>query len=256
MIKKFKIFISGNQKELKKERSAVKESILDNVVLRKFFDVFIFEELSAKGKSPAITYLKEVDDSNIYIGIIGNKYGTKGKDGLSPTEREFRRFLKRKRKQEILFYLKGRNDSKRDNELQKLIKTIKEDYIYKRFMNAEDLKNQILNSLIAYLDEQGMISKMPFDRLICREGKYSDIDEKEVKNFLKNRAVKLRVNIPKISIREFLIKTLKIVKEKDGELRPTNTAILFFGKNPQEYIPQSEIRIARFKGTTCIVVID
>jgi len=256
MIKKFKVFISGNQKELKKERLAIKEAILGNAVLRKFFDVFIFEELPAKGRSPLMTYLKEVDDSDIYIGIIGNKYGTKGRDGLSPTEREFRRFLKSKRQKELLFYIKGRDDSKRDKDLQRLIKVIKKDYIYRRFMATEELKNQILNSLIAYLDEQGIISRMPFDHLICREADYSDIDEKEVKNFLKNRAIKLKVNIPKISVREFLIKTLKTIKEKDGELKPTNTAILFFGKNPQDYIPQSEIRIARFKGTMRIEFID
>jgi hypothetical protein len=87
MIKKFKVFISGNQKELKKERLAVKEVILGNAVLRKFFDVFMFEDLPAKGKSPAMTYLKEVDGSDIYIGIIGNEYGAKGKDGFSATGR-------------------------------------------------------------------------------------------------------------------------------------------------------------------------
>ena len=97
MIRKFKVFVSGNQKELKEERLAVKEVILGTAVLKDFFDVFIFEELTATGRSPVFTYLKEVDDSDIYIGIVGNEYGTKSKDGLSPTEREFRRFLKSKR---------------------------------------------------------------------------------------------------------------------------------------------------------------
>jgi predicted HTH transcriptional regulator len=256
MITKFKIFISGNQKELKEERLAVKEAILGNTVLSNFFDVFIFEELPAKGKPPALTYLKEVDDSNIYIGIIGNEYGIKGKDGLAPTEREFRRFLRSKKGKEILFYIKGRDDSKRDKDVLRLIKGLREDYIYKRFITTEELKNQILNSLISFLDEQGAISKMPFDSRICKEAKYSDLDEKEVKNFLRTRAIKLKVDIPKISIREFLIKTLKIVKEENAELKPTNTALLFFGKQPQEYIPQSEIRIARFRGTTRIEFID
>lgn len=256
MIAKFKVFISGNQKELKEERLAVKEAILANAVLKNFFDVFIFEELPAKGKSPATAYLKEVDNSDIYIGIIGKDYGIKGKDGLAPTESEFRRFLKCKRQKELLFYIKGRDDTKRDGDTQKFIKIIREDYIYKRFITTEELKNQVVNSLITYLDEQGVISKVPFDHLICREAKYSDIDEKEVRSFLENRAIKLKVNVPKISIKDFLIKTLKVVKKQNGELKPTNTAILFFAKNPQEYIPQSEIRIACFKGTTRISFID
>jgi hypothetical protein len=74
MIKKLKIFVSGNQKELREERLAVREAILGAAVLRKFFDVFIFEELPATGRSPVFTYLKEVDDSDIYIGIVGKKY--------------------------------------------------------------------------------------------------------------------------------------------------------------------------------------
>ena len=256
MIKKFKVFISANQKELKEERLAVKEAILNNAVLRKFFDVFIFEELPAKGKSPAAAYLKEVDNSDIYIGILGKDYGVKGKNGLAPTEREFRRFLKFKEQRELLFYIKGRDDKKRDRDIQRFIKIIKEDYIYRRFLNTEELKNRLLNSLISFLDEQGVISKAPFDQLICREATYSDIDEKEVKSFLENRAIKLKVNIPKISIKDFLVKTLKVVKRQNGELKPTNTAILFFGKDPQRFIPQSEIRIARFKGATRLSFID
>ena len=49
---------------------------------------------------------------------------------------------------------------------------------------------------------------------------------------------------------------MKVIKEIHGELKPTNTGLLFFGKNPSEYIPQNEIRIARFKGVTRLETID
>lgn len=42
----------------------------------------------------------------------------------------------------------------------------------------------------------------------------------------------------------------------DGQLRPTNAGLLFFGKNPSEFIPQNEIRIARFKGAARETFID
>ena len=100
---KYKIFVSANQKELKEERAAIKEIINNNSTLRDFFDVFLFEDLPAKGKSPVSTYLKQVDGSDIYIGLIGNEYGTKDKDGFCPTEKELRRFIKAKPKGEILF---------------------------------------------------------------------------------------------------------------------------------------------------------
>jgi len=245
---KYRIFISSNQKELKEERIAVKEIITSNSVLREFFDVFLFEDLPTKGRSPVSTYLKQVDNSGIYIGIIGNEYGAKSKDGLSPTEREFKRFAKPKLSREVLIFIKGKDDAKRDKETQRFIKTITGSCIYKRFANTDELKAQVLNSLISFLDEKWMFSKIPFDRAISREAEYEAIDEKEVRDFLENRAIKLKVDIPKISIKDFLIKTIKVVKDENGQLKPTNAALLFFGKNPSEYIPQNEIRIARFKG--------
>jgi hypothetical protein len=39
---KFKIFISGAQKELKAERRAVKDSVLKDPLLPEYFDVFLF----------------------------------------------------------------------------------------------------------------------------------------------------------------------------------------------------------------------
>ncbi|HDP70174.1 MAG TPA: DUF4062 domain-containing protein [Actinobacteria bacterium] len=253
---KYKIFISGNQREFKEERFAVKEIIINNSTLRDCFDVFLFEDLPAKGKSPISTYLKEVENNDIYIGIVGNEYGVKDKDGLSPTEKEFQRFIKIKPQGEILIFIKGKDDFKKDKDTQRFIKIIKESYIYKRFTNVDELKAQVLSSLISYLDNKGILSKMPFDRTICREAGYEAIDEKEVKDFLENRAIKLKVDIPKISTRDFLAKTLKVIKEEDGQFKPTNTGLLFFGKNPSKFIPQNEIRIARFRGAMRTEFID
>src|SRR3989338_333783 len=253
---RYKIFVSANQKEIKEESLSVKEIIINNSTLREFFDVFLFEDLPAKGKPPASTYLKQVDNSDIYIGIVGNEYGIKGKDGISATEREFRRFIKTEHQKESIIFIKGRNDSKRDKDTQRFIKTVKDSFIYKRFTNTDELKTQVLNSLISYLDDKRVFSKTPFDKTLCYEAEYEAIDEYEVKDFLENRAIKLKVDVPKISIKNFLIKTLKVVKEGDGKLQPTNACLIFFGKNPSEYIPQNEIRIARFRGLTRTEFID
>ncbi|OGF45989.1 MAG: hypothetical protein A2452_02565 [Candidatus Firestonebacteria bacterium RIFOXYC2_FULL_39_67] len=255
---RYAVFVSANQKELRDERFAISELVNSNATLRNVFDVFLFENLPAKGKSPTLTYLKQVDNSDIYICIIGNEYGIKGKDGLSATEREFRRFLKKKQKGEVLFFIKGSNkeDSKRDPDTQKLLKTIKDNYIYKRFGNVDELKTQVLSSFVCCIDEAGAINKDPFDQIACSESKYSDIDENEVRAFLENRSVKLKVKVPKITIKEFLFKTLKVLKKKEDKFIPTNTALLFFGKNPADFIPQSEIRIARYEGVARSKFID
>jgi predicted HTH transcriptional regulator len=255
-MKKHKVFVSACQEELREERFAIREVVYGNPTLRSFFDVFLFEDLSAKGKSPVSIYLKNVDDSDIYVGIIGNDYGDKGKDGFSPTEREFRRFVKSNPQGEILVFIRGRDDSKRNRDTQKFIGTIRNSYIYRPFANVDELKTQVLSSLVSYLDEKGILSKIPFDHAICREAGYEAIDEKEVRYFLENRAIKLNVDIPRISIKDFLVKTLRVVKEEKEGLKPTYAGLLFFGENPSEHIPQNEIRIARFKGVTRTEFID
>ncbi|MBU4312415.1 MAG: DUF4062 domain-containing protein [Candidatus Omnitrophica bacterium] len=255
---KYKIFVSANQKELRAERFAIKDIINSSETICGFFDGFLFEDLPAKGKSPVKTYLRYVDESDIYICIIGMEYGMKGKDGLSATEREYRRFLKRKPGGEIIAFVKGANqdDAKRDKFTREFLNEIKASFIYKRFNTVEKLETQVLNSLISFLDDKGELSHGPFDKAICRDADYSAIDEKVVKDYLQNRAIKLKVSVPKISIKKFLVKTLKVAKEENGRICPTNTAILFFGKDPYEYISHHEIRIARFRGTTRSEFID
>ena len=94
-MKKFKIFISGVQKELKTERRAVKEYILGNELFKEYFEVFLFEDHPAKSKSAEKAYLDEVGKCDIYIGVIGDQYGGVGKDQVSPTEAEFREARKK-----------------------------------------------------------------------------------------------------------------------------------------------------------------
>ncbi|RLF34173.1 MAG: hypothetical protein DRN08_04880 [Thermoplasmata archaeon] len=255
---KYKLFISANQKELRKERLAIKDVINGNATLRGFFDVFLFEDLPAKGRSALATYLKNVTNSDVYICIIGNTYGDKGKDGLCPTEREFRHFLKTKSKAEILAFIKGNSasDKKRDKDTQDFVKDIRASFIYKRFRNVDDLKTQVLNSLISFLDDKGEFAKGPFDKAVRKDLGYEAIDEKAVKDFLRRRADELDVEIPKITVKDFLTNTIKVLKKDNGNLHPTNAALLFFGKDPSEHISHHEIRIARFKGIDRFETID
>ncbi|MBI5098545.1 MAG: hypothetical protein HZB30_04815 [Nitrospirae bacterium] len=42
---KYKIFVSGVQKELQEDRFAVKEIITENILLQEYFKVFLKEEM-------------------------------------------------------------------------------------------------------------------------------------------------------------------------------------------------------------------
>ncbi len=87
--------------------------------------------------------------------------------------------------------------------------------------------------------------KMQFDAFECKGAKLADVDENKVKEFLararRERRLKMNVNM---GAKEALTK-LKLLKNN----KLTNAAILMFGKEPQEWIIQSEVRCAKFKGT-------
>lgn len=254
---KYRIFVSGVQKELKEERFAVKGLVTQNALLEKYFTVFLFEDLPAKSKSAEKVYLKKVSESDILLLLLGKEYGQTGSDDLSAIEREFRKAVEQHLK--ILVFLSGGDDSTRDRRARNLIREIRmpsSGYIYKEFNDTSDLKEYVFNSLVELLDDEGILAKFPFDSTVCEEATYRNINEKLVEEFLTHRAIKRKVEIPKTPIRDFLAKTIKVVLEVDGVLKPTNTAILFFCDCPQEFISQSSIKVARYRGDTRIEFID
>lgn len=247
MLKKFKIFISGNQRELKDERFAIKELVLENVLLKEYFNVFLFEDSPAKGKSAKSLYIEEVSKSDIYIGILGDEYGIVWKNKISATEEEFKEACNSKNNKEILIYIKGKDDNKRDKKIQYLISKIrKEDtgYKYKRFNTIYELKNNIYESLIDFLGVEGIITNTLFDSSVCENSSFDDIDEEKVRWFLQlaknQRKFSLNLNTP---IKEFFIH-LNLLNA--GKL--TNAAVLLFSKNPQRYHLQSEIKCLHLHG--------
>ena len=102
----YRIFISSVQREFAKERRALADYIRKDAILGRFFDVFLFEEVPAQERSADNVYLREVDNCDIYLGILGHTYGNTDASGVSATEREYNRAFKR-HKSRICFVNKG-----------------------------------------------------------------------------------------------------------------------------------------------------
>jgi predicted HTH transcriptional regulator len=248
-MKKYKIFISGVQKELKEERRAIKDFVSNDVLLRDHFDVFLFEDHPAKGKSSETAYIEEVCGCDIYIGILGNRYGSVEKGKISPTEAEFREAQKKHKV--ILIYIKGENGAKdhaREDGIRKLIAEIKDPkkgYSYRRFVDVPGFKNLVYESLVAFLREKGIVGRDAFDQRVCSKAKLSDIDEKKIRWFLK--VAREKRNFPlevTTSVKEVLTH-LNLLRE--GEL--TNAAVLLFGKDPHKIFLQAEVKCIQFPST-------
>jgi hypothetical protein len=77
-------FISSVMSELPEERQAVAAGIRA-VGLR----VVMFEEFGGRDADPEEAYLAEVEGSDIYIGILGRRYGKPLKSRYSATHAEY-----------------------------------------------------------------------------------------------------------------------------------------------------------------------
>ena len=246
---KYKIFISSVQKELKAERRAVKDFVTEEVLLSEYFDVFLFEDISAKSKPAEYVFLKEVRDSDIYIGIIGQQHGSVGKSKISPTEQEYREA--KKLNKTMLVYIKGdngANDKKRDVGVQRLIKEIgdtREGFVRKRFNNIDELTRLVHVSLIDFLKEEGIVGRSAFDECICKDAGLTDIDEEKVRWFLRMAKASRKYPLREDAAIKDAFVHLDLLK--DGKL--TNAAVLLFGKNPHKFFIQAEVKCLQFSGT-------
>ncbi len=73
-----RIFVSSVQKELAEERAALRDYLRGDALMRRFFEVFLFEEVPAADSRADELYLDEVERCDLYLGLFGNEYGYKG----------------------------------------------------------------------------------------------------------------------------------------------------------------------------------
>jgi ATP-dependent DNA helicase RecG len=90
--------------------------------------------------------------------------------------------------------------------------------------------------------------KLYFDSQICKEATLGDIDKEKIKWFLKKAKAERNLDLDYTASPSEALKRLNLLIDN----KPSNAAILMFGKNPQRYFIQSEIRCARFKGTKAV----
>ncbi len=79
-----------------------------------------------------------------------------------------------------------------------------------------------------------------------------DIDPETLEEFLRIRNPSLKFEKEKMA--EYLT-NLRLAR-RNGNLKINNAALLFFSKEPARFIPQSEVKLVRFKGTEAHTVID
>lgn len=240
---RLKIFISSAQKELETERRAVKTFIENDPLLRRFFSVFLFEDLPASDQQADAVYLTEVDRCAVYLGLFGNDYGFEDSDGLSPTEREFDHATLQGKPR--LIFVKGSDDKNRHPKMQALIRKAGSQLIRRRFTTVSDLTAAIYASLVDHLESCGVIQSRPFEERPCPDATLNDLNDQAVANFVRLARLGRQFPLPENTPSGEVLTHLHLLCEG----QPTNAAILLFGRDPQRFLPCAEVRCMHFHDT-------
>lgn len=237
---KYKIFVSSVRREFEHERKFIKQEIENDYILNKFFDVFLYEELSALGASPKEVYTEEAINSDIYIGLIGSDYGSILESGISPTELEYD--LYNKTHNDALIYIK--DVEFREDKTEAFIKKVS-NHSYTRFNNRYDLMNAIKESLGDFI-AKNLRNYKAFDSEILLNSSCNDVDLEALDMFFN---VLDYEPIEKIRDEKGLTKVLSTIRAGeyvDGEFRLNTAGALFFAKDISKFNLSHQVKMVRF----------
>lgn len=238
-----RIFISSVQGEFSGERERVRDYLRGDPLMRRFFEVFLFEEVPAFDHRPGCVYLEEVERCDIYVGMFGRDYGSENDEGTSPTEREFDCATELGKHR--LIFVKGGQEDDRHPKMHALIAKAQAGLVRRRFATSVELITGLYAALVQYLEAKEMLRFGPFDAAPCSGATLDDLDVEGMYRFIRTARRARQFPLPEETPPPDLLRHLNLLNK--GRL--TNAAVLLFGKAPQRFLLSSEIKCAHFHGT-------
>lgn len=241
---RFRVFVSSVQSEFAAERQALRDYFRDDPLMRRFFELFLFEDLPACDRSAdSVYYMREVDKADVYVGLFGWGYGSEDEEGVSPTEREFDRASELGVKR--LVFVKGRGDAGRHPKMQALIRRAQTDLVRRRFDSTMELQMALYASLLDFLEDRNAVYRGRFDAAPCEGATIGALDHERMVQFIRTARRVRRFAMTEDAPPESFLEHLNLLSNG----RPTNAAVLLFGKSVQRHLPTAEVRCAHFHGT-------
>jgi hypothetical protein len=203
-----KIFISSTILDMPSEREAALRAV-DKVGGFAVMSEFTME---AQSKDSVTACLDKVRDSDIYVLILGGKYGWQPEGKESITELEYQTALDKKIP--ILAYNTTYPKEKRQEEFLFKVQT---NFFRKTVKDAFELQDEIEKSLKAEIEEKqskffnnteavySNLVKISFPEYVYRAE--LDIDKKEIKALLKDQGLKLKF---RPSLFDYVVAALKV----------------------------------------------
>ena len=186
---------------------------------------------------------ERADRADLYLALFGNDYGFEDAGGVSPTEREFERASERHIPR--LVFVKGADDGARHPRMQALIRRAGGELIRRRFGAPPELLAAVYASLVGYLAEHDLIRSGPFDAAVTPKATLDDLDPERIDWFIREARRARGFPLAESATPVELLTHLNL--HDDG--RVTNAAVLLFGRQPQRFLPASEVKCAHFHGT-------
>lgn len=142
-----KIFISSVQNEFQNERKQLAAYIRQDALFSQYFEPYLFEELPAQDKSAQTAFLEQAANADVYLLLIGEKYGFEDAKGISPTEREYNTATAHQVYR--LAFIK--EVSHREEKEEHFKQRIDNDVIRNSFGSYEVLQSSVYASLVDYM---------------------------------------------------------------------------------------------------------
>jgi len=235
------IFISSVQDEFVLEREHLRNYLRGDPLMRRYFEVFVTEELPAD--KPDEVYLDEVGRCDIYVGIFGFDYGFEGENAVSPTERAYNRATELDKHR--LIFVRNSNGGTRHPKMSALINRTQMGLMSSRFTSSAELLAGLYASLVRYLEEQQLVRVGPFDASECTGATIDDLDIGRMYGFIGWARSQRQFVLPPDAEPADLLRHLHLLN--GGQL--INAAVLLFGKAPQRFIISSEVKCILNYGT-------
>lgn len=146
MDKRYQVFVSSTFLDLREERQAVQQSLLQMDAMPAGMELF------PAADDDAWTLIKKViDESDYYLLVIGGKYGSSDDEGVSFTEKEYDYAIKQRKP--VMAFLHGEPDAipagkvERSEELQQKLDSFRDKVEKKKHVkywkSAEQLAGQV-----------------------------------------------------------------------------------------------------------------
>lgn len=240
---KKKLFISSVQSEFAMERGLLAEYIRQDALLSRYFVPFLFEELPATDTCVQQAYLDEAAQTDVYLLLLGTRYGSIDNEGLSPTEHEYDTATAHHAYRIAML----KDVAIREEKEQRFANKVEQDVVRNRFGSYEELQSNVYAALVQYMLRHGILHQGPFDASIHPKAHISDLDPEKIRWFVgmahEKRQFPMQYSEENI---HRILQSLHLVDDADGV---TNAALLLFAKDVQRWFISATVKCAQFYGT-------